>query len=638
MMGGRLRLTVGYRRLANVAGHLALFGLLSYLAYWLRFGGSIPQEQYRNWLIGLPILLAIRVFVFEYLHIFEGVWIYTDMWDLRNIAIATVISSSLFCVVALVTLRSYDPRTIVIDTFSLLTILGGLRLLQRGRHGRVNGQRTRRVLIYGAGDAGAMLAVEMKSKPDYVGRPIAFLDDNPDKRGLYVHGLRVLGGREQLEEIMLRTNPDEVIIAMPSVAPKNLRRVVMALEPYSATVRTLPGLAASLGASLGAVRHVSPEDLLERPRVSLDEGIVREFVAGKRVLVTGAGGSIGSELIRQLARLKPARLIALDRYENGLFAVQREAESAGEPLALSVVVGDITDERRIEDIFAEQEPSIVFHAAAHKHVPLMEGNPCEAVKNNVRGTRIVAEAARRHRCQHFILISTDKAVNPSSVMGATKRAAESIVQRLSLYGDTVFAVVRFGNVLGSNGSVMPIFAQQISDGGPLTVTHAEARRYFMLISEAVQLVLHAATLAKGGEVFVLEMGEQVGILDVARDFIRLNGARPDRDVQIAFTGLRPGEKIIEELSEPGEILQSAGRPGIRRVAPRQGEESETVMRRLSLLEDAAYAGDSALTIRMLMEVVPSYAPGHNSSTNSAAPADAAPYPSIESSVATKPNQ
>jgi FlaA1/EpsC-like NDP-sugar epimerase len=356
------------------------------------------------------------------------------------------------------------------------------------------------------------------------------------------------------------------------------------------------------------IRRLSVEDLLERAPVGLDVEPVRELVAGKRVLITGAGGSIGSELARQIGALSPAALILLDRYENGLHALIMESHWRQQPYPVRAVVGDVASADQMTALLAAERPEIVFHAAAHKHVPLMETNACEAVKNNVRGTRILVEAAQRFGVERFVLISTDKAVNPFSVMGASKRVAELLVQGMS-QGSVVCSAVRFGNVLASNGSVVPQFVDQIERGGPVTVTHPEARRYFMLISEAVHLVLHAAALAKGGDTFVLEMGEQIRVLDLARNLIRLSGLIPGRDIQITITGLRPGEKLSEELIGGDEVAEPTSASGILRVQPSTPPEWSQFLSLATELERLADTGDDAATIDGLRKLVPTYLPG-----------------------------
>jgi FlaA1/EpsC-like NDP-sugar epimerase len=461
-----------------------------------------------------------------------------------------------------------------------------------------------------------MVARDMRYHPFYAYRPIGFVDDDLTKVGQRIHGVRVLGTRHDLPRIMLAERPSEVLVAMPGADAGTVRDALKALEPFQVPVRILPDLRELLGgrSMVSQIRNVAVEDLLERAPVGLGIDSVRELFQGRQVLVTGAGGSIGSELARQIATLGPRRLVLLDRYENGLHAIVNDLVTGREGPALHPVVADVTDARRMSAVFADHRPDIILHAAAHKHLPLMELNPCEAVKNNIRGTRLLTALAARHGAQRFILISSDKAVNPSSVMGATKRVAELIVESMTGRTVTCFVAVRFGNVLGSNGSVVPRFLDQIEAGGPVTVTHPEMRRYFMLISEAVQLVLHAVTLARGGEILALDMGEQLRVLDLARTLIRRSGFVPDEDISIRFIGPRPGEKLSEELVGSDETLEPSPVAKILRVRPRAVPEPAALARQLADLERLAADNDAAGVIRRLREAVPTFAPMDNGET------------------------
>jgi FlaA1/EpsC-like NDP-sugar epimerase len=444
--------------------------------------------------------------------------------------------------------------------------------------------------------------------------PIGFIDDDTGKTGRSIHGVRVLGGRADLARVFAEHEPEEVLLAIPTALPQQVRSIVRALEAFKVPIKTLPNMRDILEGrvAVSQIRTLSLEDLMSRPPVGLDAESVRHLINGRRVLVTGAGGSIGSELCRQIAALGPAKLLLLERHENSLFELCAELDARTPSSAYEPLVADIADERRIGAIFAEHQPELVFHAAAHKHVPLMEQHPCEAVKNNVRGTRIVAEAAARYGASEFVLISSDKAVNPSSVMGATKRVAEQIVRALAARSSTRFVAVRFGNVLGSNGSVARTFAAQIARGGPVTVTHPEIRRFFMLIPEAVQLVLHAATVKESGAILVLEMGEPVRIVDLARNLIRLSGFVPDEDIEIQYTGLRPGEKLYEELVEPSEEIGSSGIPQVLRVAS-SGLPPELAML-VGRLEDAAADGLDRDALAVLGLLVPTFGMPRTSSS------------------------
>jgi len=416
--------------------------------------------------------------------------------------------------------------------------------------------------------------------------------------------------RVELPHIMATQEPHEVLVALPSAPPATLRGVVEALQPFKVSITTLPNLRDIMDgkATVTEIRNLAVEDLLERDPVGLDPESVRHMIAGKRILVTGAGGSIGSELCRQIAALHPSALCLYERYENNLYAISNDLINRDSTLSLHCIIGDVTDALRVDAVLAEHRPEIVFHAAAHKHVPLMECNPCEAVKNNVGGTRIVAEAAARFGTERFILISTDKAVNPSSVMGATKRVAELLVQSLAQSSQTRFVVVRFGNVLGSNGSVVPLFLEQIKAGGPVTVTHPDVQRYFMLIPEAVHLVLHAAALGQKGAVYVLDMGEQIKVLEMARNLIRLAGFIPEHEIPITFVGLRPGEKLFEELVGTDETLQPSEVGKICQVQVGHLPEPTVLMQHIAQLERLAVDGASKEVLDYLCILVPTYRP------------------------------
>jgi FlaA1/EpsC-like NDP-sugar epimerase len=606
------RLVYRYRRVQIVLLHMGLVLLANYLAFLLRFGGHLASDAWSAFLEGLPWLLVIRMLTFVPFRLYEGLWRYTGIWDLRNILAAVTLSSLAFYGWAHwgLGLVGYPATALVVDSLLLIFFTGGIRLLRRIHSGVSRLIPEKRVLVYGADDAGEMIIRDMRSNRVYEYEPMGFIDDDPAKVGRRIHGLKVLGTREALAHVMATEKVDMVLVAVPRAEPETIRSIVRALEPFKVPIQTLPNLRDLFNGrvSVSQIRRLSVEDLLERAPVGLDVEPVRELVASKRVLITGAGGSIGSELARQIGALSPAALILLDRYENGLHALIMESHWRQQPYPVRAVVGDVASADQMTALLAAERPEIVFHAAAHKHVPLMETNACEAVKNNVRGTRILVEAAQRFGVERFVLISTDKAVNPFSVMGASKRVAELLVQGMS-QGSVVCSAVRFGNVLASNGSVVPQFVDQIERGGPVTVTHPEARRYFMLISEAVHLVLHAAALAKGGDTFVLEMGEQIRVLDLARNLIRLSGLIPGRDIQITITGLRPGEKLSEELIGGDEVAEPTSASGILRVQPSTPPEWSQFLSLTTELERLADTGDDAATIDGLRKLVPTYLPG-----------------------------
>jgi FlaA1/EpsC-like NDP-sugar epimerase len=591
-----------------VAVHVLLVAVSTYGAFWLRFDGDVSGAALAAYLTVAPWIIVGRSLLFAPFRLYRGLWKYSGIWDLTRIVLAVAASTAILYVPAGLIMRAGTlPRSIpIIDSLLLISLLGGARLLRRLLDTESWSSDGRPVLIIGAGHAGEMIVREMRRGGLY--RPVGLVDDNPLKLGKTIHGVTVLGTCVDLPRVVEATAPEEVLLAIPSATSGQRRRILQRLEPYKLSLTTLPGLKDLVNGQVGIkqIRPLAIEDLLPRSQVTLDEEAVRQMVRGKRVLVTGAGGSIGSELSRHLARLGPERLVLYERYENGLYAVVTDLRDRMPALSIHSVIGDVTDRARVEQVMTEHRPDLVFHAAAHKHVPLMEGNPCEAVKNNIAGTMIVGDVARISGVERFVFISTDKAVNPSSVMGATKRVAELIVQGLGQSSRTHFVTVRFGNVLGSNGSVIPRMVEQIRAGGPVTVTHPEIRRYFMLIPEAVELVLQAAVLAERAETFVLDMGEQLKVLDVAKHLIRLSGLVPDIDIAIKFIGLRPGEKLMEELVGGTEALEPSGVPKIFRVRRPQTLEADLVVQAAGALVEAARRGDEVDVLSHLYQIVPEF--------------------------------
>jgi FlaA1/EpsC-like NDP-sugar epimerase len=419
-------------------------------------------------------------------------------------------------------------------------------------------------LLVGAGQGGVLIAQEIARRPDLGILPVAFVDDDPVKQGAVIHGIKVQGTTQDLLRLAQRHRAKQALITISNAPGSAIRRVTESCKDAGLTVKIVPGAYEIVGGrvNLSRMREVAIEDLLRREQVKLNAESVAHVVRGQPVVVTGAGGSIGSELCRQVAAYRPSRLVLVERAENNLFEIHSELHGRFPDLEVVPCVADITDVQRVTQVFRDHRPMIVFHAAAHKHVPMMEWNPAEAVKNNVLGTQVVADLADSLAVERFVMVSTDKAVNPTSVMGATKRAAELYVQALSLRSATHFSTVRFGNVLGSTGSVIPIFRRQIQNGGPITVTHPDMTRYFMTIPEAAQLIMQAGALSQGGETFILDMGQPVRIIDLAHDLIRLSGLEPDKDIEVRFTGVRPGEKLFEELSTMSEGIERTTHPKI----------------------------------------------------------------------------
>lgn len=559
-----------FRKFIVIAAHCAAVLAANYLAFDLRFDGSVPRDYRQLFLLTIPYLLAIRALAFIPFRLYNGTWSYPSMKDLACILGAVGSSSALFFfLVKGLWPLDYPLSVIIIDAGLLTTALGAMRMVKKTWR-YVTGKRGgKSLLIYGAGDAGEMVLRDIQNSPSSIYNPIGFIDDNRFKKGTYIRGVRILGTRHDLDAILKKYEPDEMLIAIPSAKPEELRSILKDVRSHRIKMRILPGLMEIMRGRLlfGQAREIAMQDLLPRSPVSLEsEADLNKCLRDKTVLVTGAGGSIGSELCRQIARYGPRKLLMFDRYENGLYWIDHEVKTGPSGVAAAAVVADLLDAPRLDEVFEQHRPQIVFHAAAHKHVPLMEQNPLEVVRNNIFGTKALVDMAERFEVDKFVLISTDKAVKPTSLMGMTKRVAEYYVAGANETSRTQFLTVRFGNVLGSNGSVIPLFEKQIQKGGPVTVTHAEVKRFFMLIPEAVHLVLRAASLGERDDILVLEMGEQIKIVDMARTLIRLMGFIPDEEIKIVYTGLRPGEKLFEELyDQHAEELEPTTFAGISRV-------------------------------------------------------------------------
>jgi FlaA1/EpsC-like NDP-sugar epimerase len=534
------------------------------------------------------------------------------MPELRNILVATTSSTLGFIATGLIVPPKSMPRSVYMgEWLTSIVLVGGVRFLIRivREHPRTGVNRNAiATLIVGAADAGESLLRDVQRHPEGKWSIVGFLDDDPIKQGAIMRDVRVFGPADEatLRRVIAEHDVKLVVLAIPAADGRRVREIVSICRRLRVETKTIPSLPDRFQRELGfsAVREVAIEDLLRRDPVRLDLEQVRQLISTRTLLVTGAGGSIGSELCRQALRFAPAKVLLFDHDENALFDIERELRSAFPTAPLVPLIGDVTDKGRVEQVFRRFRPDVVLHAAAHKHVPMMEANACEAVKNNIFGTSIMAAAAEVFGALAFVMISTDKAVNPTSVMGATKRVAEMIIQaRAGISRTTRFVAVRFGNVLGSNGSVVPLFREQIGRGGPITITHPEVRRYFMTIPEATQLVLQAAALGEGGEIFVLDMGEPIKIVNLARDMIELSGLTPDVDITIQFTGLRPGEKLFEELLLSNEGYDRTPHPKIV-VGRIQPTPSDVLKKALTVLEAAANRGDEASVRLGLAQLVP----------------------------------
>ena len=611
MLGASYRVLMRHRRPIVIGLQLVVAAASHYAALLLRFDGAIPHDATVALTTLLPILIVLRGLALVAFRLYEGLWRYTSIRDVLHIAAAIALSTIVFDQIIrwLPAGQAYPRSVLLIDACVLVLLLGVMRLGRRLYRELARPTREKRVLIYGAGDAGEMIVRDMRKNPYYDYEPVGFVDDDPAKVGLKIHGLKVLGTSAALGRIIADTRPDAVLVAIVRAAPSTIRAIVNGLEPFKVPIQRLPSLRDLLDGrvNVGQIRTLSIEDLLERAPVALDRNAIRGLIEGRDVLVTGAGGFIGRELCRQILALAPRRLTLLDRYENGLYETLNELEEVAPGSRLEGAVADVTDADRLRTIMIAARPQIVLHAAAHKHVPLMELNPCEAVLNNVRGTRVLIETAGEMGVPRVVLVSSDKAVNPASVMGATKKIAEMLVHAANGQGGSLLTAVRFGNVLGSFGSVVPRFVEQIKQGGPVTITHPEMRRYFMLVSEAVGLVLHAASLAKGGDIFVLSMGDQIRVVDLARNLIRLSGFVPDEEIAIKVVGIRPGEKLSEELVGADEEAMPSWVAGILQVKPLRPSGLALLLEHIGEVERLARDGDTSAVLKMLQTIVPTYA-------------------------------
>jgi FlaA1/EpsC-like NDP-sugar epimerase len=614
-----------FRKQIIMLVHIVAFAVSLMMAFLL-----VNNMQFRaEWLVRrqypelLFFFVIIKLVVFGYFGQFKGWWRYVGISDLLAIVKASLVSTLIIVVLWFVLLQAeflrkymlqfttFSQAVFILDMLATIVLLGGLRMAVRLYHEEFRteqGGKLKKFLIVGAGNAGEALLREIHRMQVERYDVVGFIDDDPAKQGMNIHGIAVLGTVDQLLEVCQKHGVEEIAIAMPSANAKQLRRVVQICEGAKVRFRTVPSVAdiASGRFRVSQIRDVDINDLLGREAVQLDIDMVEGYLKSKVILVTGAGGSIGSEMCRQVCQFAPKLLLLLEQAENSLFFTERELRKSFPQVLMETLICDITDKTRVEQIFEKFRPEVVIHAAAHKHVPLMESNPGEAIKNNVIGTKTVADTAEKYGVGSFVMISTDKAVNPTSIMGSSKRIAEMYIQDLDRTSKTHFVTVRFGNVLGSNGSVVPIFKNQIAAGGPVTVTHPEMRRYFMTIPEASQLVLQAAAMGKGGEIFVLDMGEPVKIVDLAKELITLSGFRPGEDIEIVFSGIRPGEKLFEELSIAGEDMVQTRHPKIGIWQKTVSLDRDTLSQKIDSLVSIADTQDYKIIVSGIKQMVPEF--------------------------------
>lgn len=595
--------------------------ILIYLSYFLAFififyyndGLKEIISIYNGHISRITIFAFIYIIVFYLFKQYKNIWTLAGNKEFFNGIIATLLSMILN--IGLSSLR-YDRVpymvSILAGIMAIITCNGARvlwRVLRRAlKYGEVQKMRDiKNVLIIGAGSGGALVSSEYSKYPHLGKKVVAFIDDDKQKLGTYVNGIKVYGNRSNILEIIKDKNIDEVIIAIASIKEEILKEIIEKCKDTQVSVKIMPGVAEMIDGkfSINKIRNVDVEDLLGRETIKLDHEGISDYLEGKIVLVTGGGGSIGSELCRQISKFNPKKLIIFDIYENNAYEIQNELKRNYQNLNLITLIGSVRDKGRLKELYTKYKPQIIFHAAAHKHVPLMEHSPAEAIKNNVVGTFNVAKLASEHNVERFVLISTDKAVNPTNVMGASKRMCEMIIQSMDKASKTEFVAVRFGNVLGSNGSVIPLFKKQIANGGPVTLTHKDITRYFMTIPEAAQLVIQAGAYAKGGEIFVLDMGEPIKIYDLAENLIKLSGFEPNKDIKIEVTGLRPGEKLYEELLMNEEGLMKTKHKKIFIGKPGDFELGDISSKVDNLLK-VAISGNDILLKERLKEYVPTY--------------------------------
>ena len=605
-----------YRRTALIIYDVISIILASYLAILIRYEFAVemipshfrqPIERF------MPVNVLLTLLIFYFFHLYSSLWAFAGETELQNIVVSCVIATvtngigmQFFKVAGQAVPKSYHFLYMFLLISCMFASRFSYRFFRGLKHKQQNKKNKISVMVIGAGEAANAIIKEIVNSNFSTMVIKCIIDDDKGKWGRYIQGIKVVGGRDKIVECADVYGIDEIIVAMPSASRAEIKNILEICKDANCKLRSLPGMYQLVNGevSISKLRDIEVEDLLGREPISVDMDSILGYVQGKKVLVTGGGGSIGSELCRQIADHKPKQLIIIDIYENNAYDVQQELKVKHPELDLVVLIASVRNTNRMNWIFSQYRPDIVYHAAAHKHVPLMEDSPTEAIKNNVLGTFKTAQAAAMSGVKRFVMISTDKAVNPTNIMGASKRICEMIIQTFNKHYNTEFVAVRFGNVLGSNGSVIPLFKKQIAEGGPVTVTHPEIIRYFMTISEAVSLVLQAGAYAKGGEIFVLDMGEPVRILDLAENLIRLSGYRVGEDIKIEFTGLRPGEKLYEELLMDEEGMRDTANKMIHIGRPIELDEQEFFMQ-LKELKDECVIESSDIR-PLIQKIVPTY--------------------------------
>jgi FlaA1/EpsC-like NDP-sugar epimerase len=612
-----------------ILADIVLLAIAYFLAYIVRFEAHVGASELLVIKQTIVPILLCKLVVFYFFNLYRGMWRYTGIVDLLNVIKAVFVSSLIIITVVLMLSRfqGFSRSIFIIDAVFSLILIAGIRLAIRfllstatfslNKNG-INGNEHKKMIIIGAGDAGEKVVREIYDNPKMKYRIAGFVDDDKNKVGKQIHGIKVLGKIDELKEVAKSEGVDEILIAAPSAVGKDMRRIVEICDATNIPYKTLPGMGEIIDGkvSIKTIRDISYKDLLGRHPVQLENDKISDFLKNKCVLITGAGGSIGSELCRQICKYGPSLVVLFDAGESNLYSIQMELKHVVTYIKYRAVLGRIQDKSLVDEVFRKYRPDVVFHAAAYKHVPLVERNPWEAVYSNIIGTDILVKAAIAHKVDRFVLVSTDKAVRPTNVMGASKRVAEKIVYAHKL-GQTKFMAVRFGNVIGSSGSVIPLYRHQIKKGGPVTVTHPEITRFFMTIEESAQLILQAFTMGEGGEIFILEMGTPVKIVDMARDLIRLSGKEPDTDIEIKFIGLRPGEKLYEELITEGEGIVKTGhekilvlRNGVQSGEPNiqnsQHNNLYCLDEKIKELKALADAHDAKGIKKKMKEIVPEY--------------------------------